>query len=423
HVDDPRAVGERLRAARERADLSQRELAFPGCTAAYISRVEQGGRVPSYQVLRELGRRLGVSADYLATGASEGAPEDPLFDAELAARLGDKAAAEATYQRIIAAGSPQLVARAQAGLGLLAFEAGEHERAAELLEHALTETASKAETVVAADRLGRAYALTGRFEEALALFHRYLDDAKARGNPLDIVRFSVLLAHTQIDRCDFAAAETVLSEILEQAKAAADPIARAGVYWAQSRLHSSQSQPEMASRYARLALITLEETEHTGYVANALLLLAMLENDQGQSIEALALVEQADPVVRATGNRYDIGRLELEHARAELGLGEREHAASRALGAIPLLADASAINAGRGYALAASIFRQLGDTAKALELYELAAESFPVQDRHAADSYQAMAEIAEEQGRNDDVVRYLKLALAARNPVRVERRS
>ena len=71
HVDDPRAVGARLRAARERSGLSQRQLSFPGCSPAYISRIESGDRIPSLQLLRELGRRLGVSEDWLATGTEE----------------------------------------------------------------------------------------------------------------------------------------------------------------------------------------------------------------------------------------------------------------------------------------------------------------------------------------------------------------
>jgi len=44
HIDSPKEVGQRLKASRERAGLSQRQLAFPGCTAAYISRLEAGAR-------------------------------------------------------------------------------------------------------------------------------------------------------------------------------------------------------------------------------------------------------------------------------------------------------------------------------------------------------------------------------------------
>jgi tetratricopeptide (TPR) repeat protein len=421
HVDDPKAVGKRLRQAREAAGLSQRQLAFPGCTAAYISLIESGSRVPSYQVLREFGRRLGVRAEYLATGVSDAVEEDLLFEAELAARLGDRERARAEYQAIIASDErPDLVAQAQLGLGLLAFEAGDHEQAIAVLEKGLAESTPEASTAVAADRLGRAYALTGRFDEALALFQRYLVAAKERGDPLDSIRFAVLLANTQIDRCDYSDAEKVLSEILDQAKNAADPADRAFIYWTQSRLHSSQDEPELAARYARLALTALEQTEHTRYVANAFLLLATLENDQGHSDEARQLVEQAEPVVRSSGNRYDLGRLELERARADLGLGHNEEAASRALGSLPLLADTSPTNAGRSYLLVASIFREVGDEAKALELYELAAESFPSQDRHAAEAYGAMAEIAKAAGRKDDALEYLERALAIRTSIRPE---
>lgn len=68
HVDDPVRVGKRLVVAREAALLSQRDVAFPGCSAAYISRIEHGARTPSLQVLRELADRCGVSETHLAWG-------------------------------------------------------------------------------------------------------------------------------------------------------------------------------------------------------------------------------------------------------------------------------------------------------------------------------------------------------------------
>lgn len=74
HYDDPVAVGARLHAAREAAGISQRELAFPGCSAAYISRIERGERIPSLQVMRELARKVGISEAELAYGRE---PIDP----------------------------------------------------------------------------------------------------------------------------------------------------------------------------------------------------------------------------------------------------------------------------------------------------------------------------------------------------------
>ncbi len=68
HIDSPLSVGLRLKRAREEAGLSQRQLAFTGCTAAYISRIESGARIPSLQMLHELALRLGITRDWLAMG-------------------------------------------------------------------------------------------------------------------------------------------------------------------------------------------------------------------------------------------------------------------------------------------------------------------------------------------------------------------
>ena len=102
HVDSPAAVGERLKDARERAGLSQRQLSFSGCSPAYISRIESGDRIPSLQLLRELGRRLDVSEDYLATGAVDrGVRGAELAQAEVALRLDELDAAEELFQQIL----------------------------------------------------------------------------------------------------------------------------------------------------------------------------------------------------------------------------------------------------------------------------------------------------------------------------------
>jgi len=43
-----------------------KQLAFPGCSAAYVCRIEAGERVPSPRILAELARRLGVTTAELA---------------------------------------------------------------------------------------------------------------------------------------------------------------------------------------------------------------------------------------------------------------------------------------------------------------------------------------------------------------------
>ena len=94
HVDDPAAVGRRLKEARLAAGLSQRQLSFPGCSAAYISRLEAGDRVPSLQLLRKLAAKLNADEQYLATGVERIELDPPeVVEAEVQRRLAGEAPA------------------------------------------------------------------------------------------------------------------------------------------------------------------------------------------------------------------------------------------------------------------------------------------------------------------------------------------
>lgn len=72
-------VGQRLRRLRLEAGISQRELAGPGVSYAYISRIEAGTRRPSVKALRVLAERLGVMVEYLETGVN-GTATDRLLE-------------------------------------------------------------------------------------------------------------------------------------------------------------------------------------------------------------------------------------------------------------------------------------------------------------------------------------------------------
>src|SRR5207237_7983076 len=72
HVDDPSSLGRRLRTVRAERGLSMKQLAFPGCSPAYICRIEAGERVPSPLTPARLARRLGVTTAELAGRAAGG---------------------------------------------------------------------------------------------------------------------------------------------------------------------------------------------------------------------------------------------------------------------------------------------------------------------------------------------------------------
>src|ERR687883_349935 len=99
------SVGQRLRRLRLERGLSQRELAGPGVSYAYISRIEAGARRPSVKALRMLAPKLGVSVEYLETGSDLRDDEERelrFADAELQLRLNDdSAAAERTLAQVL----------------------------------------------------------------------------------------------------------------------------------------------------------------------------------------------------------------------------------------------------------------------------------------------------------------------------------
>jgi transcriptional regulator with XRE-family HTH domain len=65
-------VGRRIKALRVERGMSQRDLAAPGMSYAYLWRIEAGQRTPSLSALIELADRLDTSALYLATGRTSG---------------------------------------------------------------------------------------------------------------------------------------------------------------------------------------------------------------------------------------------------------------------------------------------------------------------------------------------------------------
>src|SRR6185503_11926896 len=110
--DLARQVGVRLKAARTRAGLTQRELAEPRYTKAYISALENGLIKPSMAALRFLARRLGtVPEAFLADQDTHW----QRIDAELRLAAGDWQSAADRFQAILDSG----VAGVGRGLGLV----------------------------------------------------------------------------------------------------------------------------------------------------------------------------------------------------------------------------------------------------------------------------------------------------------------
>ncbi len=419
HVDGALAVGARLRAARETAGMSQRDLAFPGCSAAYISRIERGERIPSLQLLRELGRLLSVSEEHLARGA-ESAPRDALLLGEAALRFGVTDTASRLFEDVLdGLATRHERGRALAGLGKLALDEGRVEDAAQQLEEARRLLgAAAAEHPHVLEWLGAAYAGLGELESAISVYEPALAAARALGDGFEQARFAVLLADTLAAAGALDRAEALLRGALAPSAELGDPAARARLYWAQAQQQADTGRHDAAARYARRALATLDTVDHARHGARAHELLAGAALERGDADGALALLDAGAPLAAQAGDALQKTLFQLERARALERLGRTAEATALATTAVETIPEQDAVGAGRCYSLAADVFAATGERFRAIELYGRAAELLETAPNpYRLDTLSRLAELLEAEGRTDEALTVLKQAVQAQTRV------
>jgi tetratricopeptide (TPR) repeat protein len=427
HIDDPRRLGQRLREARERVGLSQRQLAFEGCTNAYISRLEAGHRIPSLQLIHEFARRLQVSPQWLATGVEEVDAGAALLDAEVALRLGEVDEARELYRQRLNENPNDVVGLV--GLGEIAFRESKLQRATALLERAvellgdrLLEQPSAVETLV------RAYVRHGQLDAAIALLGRALEQAEQAKTLVETLRFRILLANALIDAGDRTGAERLLAQAIRVAEGLRDPIATARVLWSQSRLHVVHKDPTLAVRYARRAIDILERTENDAYVAMAYQTLAFAELEAGQPESALAQLRRGRELLGRDLSSHADAKFSLEETRALLALDRVKEAAASAAETVEKLELLDPGDRGRGYLILGEVFQAGGDRERAKSLLELAVDTLEREappHLYIGAAARRLADLLEEEGRPDEALAVLKRAVgrdraAPRTPAPVE---
>jgi tetratricopeptide (TPR) repeat protein len=417
YFDSAEKVGRRVHTAREAAGLSQRDLGAGDCTAAYISRIEKGERVPSLQLMRQLADRLGVSEGFLAYGTkgTSGQPKRNLAEARVATRLGDlEVARELVDAALSSARSDHERAHASAVFGQISLADGSWSDAVDALERArkLDPTLEQTDHSVS-ESLGRAYAHLFDYPAAIAVFSRALQGAKTAGDNLNQVRFATLLAHANSDSGDFAAADQALAIAVRLSDELGDPLSRARALWGQSRVAALQGHADAAAGYAEVALETLEVADQTYYAALARQLLANIELDRGNDVRALELLEQAEPLLVATGRIFERSSFNIEKARALLALGRGDEAGSLAMEAAGLMREESSVDAGRAFLLIADLQTKMGNEAAAIEMYELAVEKLSATpNRYAVEAYSKLADLFERNGNPERAYELLKEAMS-----------
>ncbi|MFG2500953.1 helix-turn-helix domain-containing protein [Streptomyces sp. NPDC048441] len=189
-LDEPAVIGRRVLRLRTELGLTQRQLAEPAYTPAYVSTLESGKVKPSEAALRHLAGRLGVTHEELATGRPARLATElrlRLTDARRALAIGapEDAAAlfRALHDEAVEHALPGEQATALLGLGDCLLESGELDDAHECF--------ASVERLLADEPLPRrvpairgranAHRLTGELRYACYLLETALDQLGASG--------------------------------------------------------------------------------------------------------------------------------------------------------------------------------------------------------------------------------------------------
>jgi transcriptional regulator with XRE-family HTH domain len=403
-------VGARLKRLRLERGLSQRELAGPGVSYAYISRIEAGTRQPSVKALRRLAAKLGVNAAYLETGSDlepSAELELRLTDLELAVRLGNTEGAEAELdvllEQALAAGDRDIAVRARVALAILARERGRFGRMVELLEAAIaSEPFAPVERVDLYGQLGYAYVASGRSEAAVELYRLCLDEVRRRQVPAPLeTRYATLLSYALSDAGDVAGAEQVVSETLDRVRDTEDAYTRVRLYWSLARVAPAEGRPGPALVSARRAIALLEATEDTINLARAHLLAAGIMITRGDADAAGRHLDDVERLLGSTPSFSDAAMLRIKRAQVAALRGDGSAAIALARAALAEIGDRLPGERGSAYFALAEGLALAGATDEADEAFTEAVKLLEQQHqwREATQACRAWARLLRTVGR------------------------
>jgi tetratricopeptide (TPR) repeat protein len=345
-----RGVGDRVRALRVAAGLTQTELAGARFSKEYVSQIERGKTRPTADTIAWLAERLDVDVQYLEHGVSadvRARVEAKLARAEaLSEAHRDDEAVEAFREardEIRTLGSPDLELRALAGEGWALQELGAAHDAITVLQAAreLTEL-SEFSDIDRADvlfRLGCCRYRISSIPSAIGLLDQALQLAERSGLPCDVLRARI---HAWRSRCrrrqaDFEAAREDAERALELALAVDDPGVVAGAYFQASWVAEKTGHWVLARQYALQAKEIYAELNDARNTGRLMLNLGGLQLLLGHPEQAIEHLTKSFALAVEAGSQPDAAQALGSLAAVHEHLGDHEAADEHARKALALL--------------------------------------------------------------------------------------
>jgi tetratricopeptide (TPR) repeat protein len=393
--------------------MTQKDLADPNYSYAYVSTIEAGRRTPSREAIEHFAARLGVTPEELVTGR----PAD--LEAQLELRLqeamvtlsGDSADdAEQTFRAVAKDAQrfnlPRIHAKAEGGLGLWYERRSQpeeglahHQRAEELLEG---EPAS--EWVDAVAGKARCLEALGDVRYSIFLLESLLDrlDREKLRDPDALSRLHASLVFAYLEAGIPRKAAESGAELMALAPHLTDPLRVAQMHMNMARLFLEEGRVEDAQRSLRRADEVYRHRNLKTETAGAHLALGYVASREGDLPQARGELEHAIAIFEETSNQPDLIRTLNELARVERLEGAKERATE-------LLERSISLTGSNDTPILAWAHRELGFTLTdddapvaekhlrmAIELYERSEQSF-----ETAITYRALGDLLRGRGDSD----------------------
>jgi tetratricopeptide (TPR) repeat protein len=429
------SVGDRVRALRVAAGLTQSGLAGERFSKEYVSQIERGKTRPTAETVAWLAERLGVDAQYLAHGVSadvRSRVEAKLARAEaLQESHRDQEAVEIfreAREEIAALASAELELRALVGQGWALQELGESREAIEVLQAAreLAELPqfSDLDRADVLFRLGCCRYRISSIPTAIGLFDEALGLAERSGLPCDLLRARILAWRSRCRRrqADYEAAREDAERAVELAQAMDDPRVVAGTYFQASLVAEKMGHWVLARQYAQQAKAIYQELNDERNTGRLMLNLGGLQLLLGHPEQAIEHLTASFALAVEAGSQPDAAQALGSLAAVHEHLGDHEAADEHARKALALLEgrDDFLDEIGQSNLVLGRSLLERGRLDEAEECFRAADAAFEqmASIAHRTGAWVALGDLAERRGDATEAARLYRNAAEALRVVR-----
>jgi len=261
--------------------------------------------------------------------------------------------------------------------------------------------------------LGRAYAHSGRPQDAVELFERCVDGVSGAGGDAALeARYATLLSYSLSDIGDLARAEEVVAHALDRLDETHDPYMRVRLYWSMARLAHAEGRASVALSNVRKAIALLQATDDTLHLARAHILAGGIMLSRSDPDGTERHLDSAEHLLATPAATTDVVEIAIQRSRIaalrELG----ETAAALARRALELNANVDPVDEGRGLHALADGLALEGEHAGADESFRRAVDILDAQGqwRDATTACRSWAKMLRELGREEQAMDVLERA-------------